>query len=201
MKVQIIFLIILIIISIETGTLEVAFHNTNELISSLSAYIQTICIVLQSFLIYKQFQLSKEIEEKARAEQKGIFILDITNIGNEFISELQTNNKYDLRKPLSFHNKGNDHVILNKTIINKKIIETSTDGTFFTNQSDYSKLLIDLKLTEEDLNKEKIDITIELEMENLKGYIYQELIKIGFIREDKNSSDIYNLDHLNIKIK
>ena len=40
MKLEIIFIIFLIIISIITGTLEVVFHNTNELMTTISAFVQ-----------------------------------------------------------------------------------------------------------------------------------------------------------------
>lgn len=108
-------IIVLLVISVLTGTIEQVFHNTNELISTVSAYVQTGCIVLQSYLIYKQFKLSKEIEEKSRAENKGIFVLDNTNIKNRYKNKEWSNNKYDLRESISFHNVGNDHIIVKRS--------------------------------------------------------------------------------------
>lgn len=124
----------LIIISIVIGTLEVVFHNTNELMSTIAACVQAICIVIQCIVIFKQLKLSEITEEKTRAENKGIFILDRRNIVGE--NEEDTNNKYDLAKEISFHNKGNDHVILKSGCING-IIKGEGYRTFFTNLEQY----------------------------------------------------------------
>lgn len=67
MKLEIISIVALIIISIVTGTVEVVFHNTNELMSTISACVQAICIVIQCILLFKQLKLSEIIEEKTRA--------------------------------------------------------------------------------------------------------------------------------------
>ena len=195
MKLEIIFIIFLIIISIITGTLEVVFHNTNELMTTISAFVQAICIVIQCILIYKQLRLSEMIEEKTREEKKGIFILDRTNITG--IDEKYTNNKYDLNREISFHNKGNDHVILKSVCING-IITDEGYRTFFTNLEQYSKLLVDLELSKEELKNDNIEVKIDLELENLKGYNYIENIEIIFKKD--NDEDIYNLDSFNIRL-
>ncbi len=195
MKLEIIFIIFLIIISIITGTLEVVFHNTNELMTTISAFVQAICIVIQCILIYKQLRLSEMIEEKTREEKKGIFILDRTNITG--IDEKYTNNKYDLNREISFHNKGNDHVILKSVCING-IIKDEGYRTFFTNLEQYSKLLVDLELSKEELKNDNIEVKIDLELENLKGYNYIENIEIIFKKD--NDEDIYNLDSFNIRL-
>lgn len=195
MKLEIIFIIFLIIISIITGTLEVVFHNTNELMTTISAFVQAICIVIQCILIYKQLRLSEMIEEKTREEKKGIFILDRTNITG--IDEKYTNNKYDLNREISFHNKGNDHVILKSVCING-IIKDEGYRTFFTNLEQYSKLLVDLELSKEELKNDNIEVKIDLELENLKGYNYIENIEIIFKKD--NDEDIYNLGSFNIRL-
>lgn len=195
MKLEIIFIIFLIIISIITGTLEVVFHNTNELMTTISAFVQAICIVIQCILIYKQLRLSEMIEEKTREEKKGIFILDRTNITG--IDEKYTNNKYDLNREISFHNKGNDHVILKSVCING-IIKDEGYRTFFTNLEQYSKLLVDLELSKEELKNDNIEVKIDLELENLKGYNYIENIEIIFKKD--NDEDIYNLASFNIRL-
>ena len=195
MKLEVICIAALIIISIVTGTLEVVFHNTNELISTITACVQAICIVIQSILLFKQFKLSEIIEEKTRAENKGIFILDKTNIVGEI--EKDTNNKYDLNKEISFHNKGNDHVILKSVYVNG-IIKGEGYETFFTNLDQYSKLLIDLGLSKEELENNIIEVKIDLKLENLKGYNYLENIEIIFKKD--NDEDIYNLDSFNISL-
>lgn len=192
MKLEIIFLII---ISIITGTLEVVFHNTNELMTTISAFVQAICIVIQCILIYKQLRLSEMIEEKTREEKKGIFILDRTNITG--IDEKYTNNKYDLNREISFHNEGNDHVILKSVCING-IIKDEGYRTFFTNLEQYSKLLVDLELSKEELKNDNIEVKIDLELENLKGHNYIENIEIIFKKD--NDEDIYNLDLFNIRL-
>lgn len=195
MKLEVICIVVLIIISIVTGTVEVVFHNTNELMSTIAASVQAICIVIQCILLFKQLKLSEIIEEKTRAENKGIFILDRTNIVSE--NEEDTNNKYDLTKEISFHNKGNDHVILKSVCING-IIKGEGYRTFFTNLEQYSKLLIDIELSKEELERDIIELKIDLELENLKGYNYVENIEIVF-RKD-NDEDIYNLDSFNIRL-
>lgn len=195
MKLEVTCIIILIIISIATGTLEVVFHNTNELMSTIAACVQAICIVIQCILLFKQLKLSEIIEEKTRAENKGIFILDRTNIVGE--NEEDTNNKYDLNKEISFHNKGNDHIILKSVCING-IIKGEGYRTFFTNLDQYSKLLIDLELSKEELENDIIGLKIDLELENLKGYNYIENIEIVFKKD--SDEDIYNLDSFNIRL-
>ncbi len=195
MKLEIIFIIFLIIISIITGTLKVVFHNTNELMTTISAFVQAICIVIQCILIYKQLRLSEMIEEKTREEKKGIFILDRTNITG--IDEKYTNNKYDLNREISFRNKGNDHVILKSVCING-IIKDEGYRTFFTNLEQYSKLLVDLELSKEELKNDNIEVKIDLELENLKGYNYIENIEIIFKKD--NDGDMYNLDSFNIRL-
>lgn len=179
-------IIVCIIVSIITGTIETVFHNTNEFISSISDYVQAICVVLQSILIYKQFKLSQEIEEKSRAENKGIFILE-------------NNDKryYNLKEGISFKNIGNDHVVVKGTKKNNNDFEGS-EGTFFTNLDEFSKLTIDLKLSEEELKEEIIEIVIELKLENLKSYQYIEIIEMTF---RKVNNEIYDLERFNIKLK
>ena len=195
MKLEIIFIIFVIIISIITGTLKVVFHNTNELMTTISAFVQAICIVIQCILIYKQLRLSEMIEEKTREEKKGIFILDRTNITG--IDEKYTNNKYDLNREISFRNKGNDHVILKSVCING-IIKDEGYRTFFTNLEQYSKLLVDPELSKEELKNDNIEVKIDLELENLKGYNYIENIEIIFKKD--NDGDMYNLDSFNIRL-
>ena len=163
--------------------------------TTISAFVQAICIVIQCILIYKQLRLSEMIEEKTREEKKGIFILDRTNITG--IDEKYTNNKYDLNREISFHNKGNDHVILKSVCING-IIKDEGYRTFFTNLEQYSKLLVDLELSKEELKNDNIEVKIDLELENLKGYNYIENIEIIFKKD--NDEDIYNLDSFNIRL-
>ena len=187
-------LILILIICIVTGTLDIVFHNTNELLSSISSIIQAIFMVVQSFLIYKQFELSEKIDNKSKEEYKGIFLLDRTNIKSE-IEDF--NNKYDLKKELTFHNKGNDHVIVKAVTINDRLIGDDYN-TFFTNIEEFSKLEIDLEVTSEDLKKEDLEFEINISLENLKGYKYNEIIDLSF-KKDKEEN-IYNLNHFNIKL-
>lgn len=193
--VYIVLVIILIIILNATGILEKVFNNTNVLLSTIAVCIQAVCIIIQCKLTFKQLELSKTIEEKTRAENKGIFILDRTNIFSE--DEVYNNNKYDLNKELSFHNKGNDHVILKSVCINGDL-KGEGYRTFFTNLDQFSKLLIDLKLSKEELEKNIIKIKIDLELENLKGYNYIENIEIVFKKD--NDENIYNLNSFNIRL-
>ena len=186
--------ILILIICIVTGTLDVVLHNTNELLSSISSIIQAIFMVIQSFLIYKQFELSEKIDNKSKEEHKGIFLLDRTNI----TSEIEIfNNKYDLKKELTFHNKGNDHVIVKSITINDRLIGNDYN-TFFTNLEEYSELIIDLELTSKDLEKDDLGFEIKISLENLKGYKYNEIIELSF-KKDKEEN-IYNLNHFNIKL-
>lgn len=108
-----------------------------------------------------------------------------------------TNNKYDLNKEISFHNKGNDHVILKSVCING-IIKGEGYKTFFSNLDEYSKLLIDLELSKKELENDIIELKIDLELENLKGYNYLENIEIVF-KKDKDE-DIYNLNLFNVRL-
>lgn len=193
--IYIIIAIILIIVSVITGTTEVIFHNTNEVVMTISAYVQALCVVLQSVLIIKQFKLSERIEEKSRAENKGIFILDKTNIFME--DEKFATNKYMLNKEISFHNKGNDHVILKAVTING-IKKGDGYRTFFTNLEEYSKLVIDLELSDEELGKDEIEVNIDLYLENLKGYNYVERLEIQF--EKDHDENVFNLGGFNIRL-
>jgi hypothetical protein len=70
--------------------------------------------------------------------------------------------------------------------------------TFFTNLEQYSKLLIDLELSKEELEEKIIELKIDLELENLKGYNYVENIEIVFKKD--NDENVYNLDLFNIRI-
>ena len=187
-------IILTLIICIVTGTLDAVFHNTNELVSSLASVIQAICIVIQSYLIYKQFKLSEKIDNKNKEEYKGIFLLDRTNINS---SNEIFNNKYDLTREVSFHNRGNDHVIVKAITINGKIIGIGYN-TFFTNLEEYSKLLIDLELTSEDLEKDNLKFEIKISLENLKGYEYDETIEISF--EKDKEENVYNLNYFNVNL-
>ena len=192
---SVIILILIVILVIITGTFELVLHNTNELMSIISSYVQTICIVVQSVVLFKQLDLSQVIEEKTREENKGIFILDATNIITGRKEE--SNNKYDLSKPIFFHNRGNDHVILKAVHINGKIVGGGY-RTFFTNLDQYSKLLLDLKVSKEELEKDILKFDIDLFLENLKGYNYTEKVEIRF-RKDREEG-VYNLDLFNIKL-
>lgn len=58
-----------------------------------------------------------------------------------------------------------------------------------------------MELTSEDLNKEIIEVKIELLLQNLKGYNYIEIMEIVFCREDPESNDIYNLSKFNIRLE
>lgn len=187
--------VIILMIVLITGTFESILHNTNELMSIISSYVQTICIVVQSILLFKQLDLSQIIEEKTREENKGIFILDNTNIITG--REEESNNKYDLSKPIFFHNRGNDHVILKAVYINGKIVGKGY-RTFFTNLDQYSKLLLDLKVSKEELKKDILKFDIDLLLENLKGYNYTEKVEIRFKKD--REEEIYNLDLFNIKL-
>lgn len=193
MEFGVINIVVFIFIAIATGTLEIVFHNTNELISALSSFVQAICIIFQSILLFKQLKLDEKVEQRTQEESKGIFILDKTNMGDNDIY----NNKYNLNQVISFHNVGNDHVILRSIRINEIMID-GWERTFFTNLERYSKLEIDLKLDENDLQKNEIKFKIDLELENLKGYTYIESMDIEFIKDiDKK---IYNLNLFNIKL-
>lgn len=196
----IIVIIILLLIALVTVTFKETLYNTNIIMSSISAYTQAICIVLQTALLIKQFNFTKIVEERNISENKGIFMLDKTNLNVESTEyEIHTNNRYNLRKGLSFHNKGNDNVILKSIVINSKEVGKGYN-TFFTNQEEYSELVIDLELNDEELKEEEVNLIIELGLENLKGYNYIEVIEIVFKKEDKDSY-IYNWDKFNIMIK
>lgn len=190
-----IYSVIIIIVLTITGTFEAILHNTNEVMSIISTYVQTICIVVQSVLLFKQLDFSQMIDEKTREENKGIFILDSTNI--IIGKEEEITNKYDLSKPIFFHNRGNDHVILKAIYINGVIVGKG-HRTFFTNLDQYSKLVLDLELNKEELKEDILKFDIDLFLENLKGYSYTEKVEIRF-RKDREE-EIYNLDLFNIKL-
>ena len=53
-------------------------------------------------------------------------------------------------------------------------------------------------MSKEELKNDNIEVKIDLELENLKGYNYIENIEIIFKKD--NDEDIYNLDSFNIRL-
>ena len=77
---EIIIIIILVLITIGFRITEKVFYNTNGLLSAISSYIQAVCIILQSVIISKQLKLDEKNSQRAIKEEKGIFIIEKTNI-------------------------------------------------------------------------------------------------------------------------
>lgn len=195
----IIIIIILIFITFGLNISKEVFHNTNELISTISSYIQAICIIIQSVIIYKQLKLEEKVNQKSIKEEKGIFIIEKTNVISDQENQKFFYNKYNLQDNIKFRNVGNGHIILKGQKINTRDIEY-TEGTFFTNLKDYSELNINLNLSPKDLEKDLIEVKIKLLLQNLSGYEYVEIIEVTFVREE-DGENIYNLKNFNIRLE
>lgn len=195
---EIIIIIILVLIIIGFRITEKVFHNTNEFLSAISSYIQAVCIIIQSVIIYKQLKVEEKNNQKSIKEEKGIFILEKTNVISDQENQKFFYNKYNLQDDIKFRNVGNGHIILKGQKINTRDIEY-TEGTFFTNLKDYSELNINLNLSPKDLEKDLIEVKIKLLLQNLSGYEYVEIIEIRFVREE-DGEKIYNLENFNIRL-
>lgn len=196
---EIIIIIILVLITIRFRITEKVFHNTNGLLSAISSYIQAVCIILQSVIISKQLKLDEKNSQRAIKEEKGIFIIEKTNIISVQENQKFFYNRYNLQDDIKFRNVGNGHIILKGEKINTRDIEY-TKGTFFTNLKDYSVLNINLNLSPKDLEKDLIEVKIKLLLQNLSGYEYVEIIEITFVREE-DGENIYNLKNFNIRLE
>ena len=190
-----IIIVILLIISFKYGIQETVFHNTNEIFSTFSSVVQAICIVVQSIIIYKQLKLDEKINQKSIEQEKGIFVLEQTNI----YTDMPSYNKYNLKDNLRFRNIGNGHVILKGQKISLINNTEYAKGTFFTNLEEYSKLDINLNLSLNQLSKSLIEVNVELLLQNLNGYEYTEIMEIVFIKENEDGY-IYNLQKFNVKL-
>ena len=68
---------------------------------------------------------------------------------------------------------------------------------YFSKKPPYNVLLIDLKLSEEQLLEKQIGVRIEIRMKNTKGYQYSQMLDIGFA----NHNGIGEINKFNMVIQ
>lgn len=108
--------------------------------------------------------------------------------------------KHDLKKYIDLDNIGNDDVFVISVAVRvngKECLESTEKPLYISKLAPYNALKIELKLTVEELRKGQIDTEIEIKMKNTKGYIYAQVLYIGF----ENRNGIGTVDSFNMEIK
>ena len=110
---------------------------------------------------------------------------------------------YDLTDSISFTNKGNDCVVIEKTklFMKDKLIEVCEGMNLFFSygDSEFRHYGFETGLTEDDLLDDTIKLNIELFLKNSKGYCYVQKIFLEF-KKVTELSNLYNIYAFNMEI-
>ena len=163
--------------------------------------LNSIILLLQLVLIAGQLRLSRKIHDDDIKKEKGYFIIGETNIPHSENEEHIYCNYFILDKSIRFYLTGNSDVILSA-------FEYSIDGRhctygairdlLFTLDKRMNILELDFDLKDYTLEKEQLDISLCLQLENLSGYHYSENIQISFKKEGETSNRWF-LEKYNMK--
>lgn len=155
--------------------------------NSWELIIAIINIFVGIFIAVLQIRLTKQISNQTLSNQKGYFALKKAG-------------KYDLEDAIRFSLLGNGDVILlsEQAIVNGNIIKKTDpcEQLFSKEGGEYG---IDLKLNQNKLQLNRLDIEIVFELKNLAGYKYTETMKLVFKREEKEK--LWVLSRQNILFK
>lgn len=163
--------------------------------------LNILILLLQLVLIAGQLCLSKKIHDDDIKREKGYFIIEDANIPHSDHEGSIYHNYFRLDRNIGLYLVGNSDVIL-------KAIEYSIDGRHCTDgaikdllftldkRMNILELCFDFKAY--DLEKEQLDISLRLQLENLSGYRYSEIIQISFKKEGETSNR-WSLEKYNTK--
>lgn len=166
-------------------------------------FLNSIILLLQLVLIAGQLRLSRKIHDDDIKREKGYFIIGETNIPHSENEDHIYRNYFILDKSICFYLTGNSDVIL-------RAIEYSIDGRhstdgairdlLFTLDKRMNILELDLDLKAYDLGKEQLDISLCLQLENMSGYHYSEIIQIS-LKKEGISGNRWFLEKYNTKFE
>ncbi len=163
--------------------------------------LEVLILIIQVIIVALQLWLSYRINQQDLSKNKGFFIPGNTNIKCPREIEAQYFRRYDLKKSFPFDLVGNDAVNISSYRIeadNNLLIDTSGNynPVFFVKERDLSIFECKFPLSEEQLRKEELSITISLRLENTSGFRYTERLFIGLQRIDQN--EYWDLRSLNL---
>jgi len=163
--------------------------------------LQLVILAFQLFIYWRQLELTKKIENNHNSSQKGYFIITDNNmpLHPELVTKLK--HHYDMRNPFTFKNIGNDIIILElyKITINKRIDnQTIVSNNIFFGTNEFNIWGVELDLKDKELNMDKIEVDIDLQLKNSIGYKYKQTINMEFIK-DEMSKPYWWLNKYNMK--
>lgn len=192
------------------------FHTTFALEIQWDKWCDFIAVVLPSvltFIIIKQSEqqqkenmeaqdrldkINKRMLEMEIKSRLGYFIPPFSQ--NVAVEERKIPYPYDLKGYIRLENNGDDDVFVSsiKVINGDDTHNNCADkNLYFSKKPPYNVLLIDLKLSEEQLLEKQIGVRIEIRMKNTKGYQYSQMLDIGFA----NHNGIGEINKFNMVIQ
>lgn len=108
--------------------------------------------------------------------------------------------RYNLKDFLPLENAGDaDIFVISTAVHHNRYINcgSKTDVLYISKQAPLNVLLVDLKIADDQLIAQKIDIELEIEMQNIKGYHYLQILYICFEKDQ----DMWVINRFNIELK
>lgn len=192
-----------------TFTLEIQWDKWCDFIAVVLPSALTYIVIKQSEQQQKEHMeaqdrldtINKRMLEMELKSRLGYFIPPFSqSVAGE---ERRIPYSYDLKGYIRLENNGDDDVFVSSVKVingNNAHNECADKHLYFSKKSPYNVLLINLKLSEEQLLEKQIDVKIEINMKNTKGYQYSQRLDIGFANHNgtgeinKFNMDIQEID-------
>lgn len=175
------------------------FHTTFALEIQWDKWCDFIAVVLPSALTYivikqseQQQKENMEAQDRLDKINKRMFEMELKSSLGYFIPPFSRNiageerripYSHDLKGYIELENNGDDDVFVSSIKVtngDKEHNEYANQCLYFSRKPPYNTLLIDLRLNEKQLSEKQIDVKIEINMKNTKGYQYTQTLYIGF---------------------
>lgn len=168
-----------------------------------------------SYIVIKQSEIQQKENELAqkRLEEMNQQLLDLqlkSNLGYllpNYNSE-KNNHPYDNQIMytegkgtfIKLINAGDDDIFVlafKETINGVVTSDTLSKPLYLSKSAAFNNMLFECHLTEENHEEKFLDIVIEIEIKNMRGYRYRQILYMGF--ENKNS--LYSMEKFNMEIR
>lgn len=175
------------------------FNTTFTLEIQWDKWCDFIAVVLPSALTYivikqseQQQKENMEAQDRLDKINKRMFEMELKSSLGYFIppftQDIVVEGRklpyvYDLNDYIRLDNNGDDDVFVSSIKVtngDKEHNEYANQCLYFSKKPPYNILLIDLRLNEKQLSEKQIDVKIEINMKNTKGYQYTQTLYIDF---------------------
>lgn len=174
----------------------------------MNVIMDGIILIIQAIILMGQLALSWKIHQQAISRDKGFFVIEKSNYITLPEVKERFERKFDLTNDdgISFYVSGNsDIIVCSAKLIIDGVIQNNLympNDVFFTLDERFNTFTQEINLNDSQLNKDYLEIKLELKLKNICGYKYTEIIEMRFTKDaDNYISHFWTLTKYNMFFK